>query len=207
MTLKFQEAPFVENVSWRAAGVQWGALNVPGSNNDWQPWFGLPQTRAQIEEFKTRNEANLEWLQSIFDSARESHASAVVLAIQADMWDPAFSGTHDDPTSYDHFRDFVKALARQSAEFGKPVLLLNGDSHQFIDDAPLSAAAADYQLSMYGLTRPVPNLRRITINGSTTPCHEWLKLTVDPASAPVFSYQRVRYHNQPGFDPAVCPAS
>jgi hypothetical protein len=58
---------------------------------------------------------------------------------------------------------------------------------------------------MYGLAQPVPNLRRITVNGSTTPCHEWLKLTIDPRAADVFSYDRERYTNQRGFDPGICP--
>jgi hypothetical protein len=51
----------------------------------------------------------------------------------------------------------------------------------------------------------VPNLRRITVNGSTTPCHEWLKLTIDPRTSSVFGYQREEFANQPGFDPTVCP--
>jgi hypothetical protein len=208
MTLDVQNEPFVESVSWSAAGVQWGTLNVPGSNNDWQPWFGVtPLSHAQVEEFKKRNDADLKWLRSIFDSARKGHAAAVVLGIQANMWDPAFSGANDSPGSYDHFTDFVQELAKQAREFAKPVLLFNGDSHEFTDDTPLSASAPAYQLSMYGLTAPVPNLRRITVNGSTTPCHEWLKLTVDPSTADILSYERIRFHNQPGFPPALCPAS
>jgi hypothetical protein len=56
------------------------------------------------------------------------------------------------------------------------------------------------------VTQEVPNLRRITVNGSTTPCHEWLRLGIDPRAAGVFSVERVRFANQPGFDPAVCAA-
>jgi hypothetical protein len=51
----------------------------------------------------------------------------------------------------------------------------------------------------------VPSLRRITVNGSTTPCHEWLKLIVDPQASEVFGYQRVLLGKQPGFDHTVCP--
>jgi hypothetical protein len=87
------------------------------------------------------------------------------------------------------------------------VLLLNGDSHAFIDDRLLADPARPYQKAMYRITGNVPNLRRITVNGSTTPCHEWLKLTVDRRAAGLFSIQRMRFHNQPGFDPAVCPPS
>jgi hypothetical protein len=53
----------------------------------------------------------------------------------------------------------------------------------------------------------VPNLRRITTNGSTTKCHEWIKLTVDASTPSVFSYDRVLYHKQPGFDHTACPES
>jgi hypothetical protein len=67
--------------------------------------------------------------------------------------------------------------------------------------------ARPFQKTMYGVTRDVPNLRRITVNGSTTPCHEWLKLSIDPRTVGIFSVERVPFHNQPGFDPALCPAS
>jgi hypothetical protein len=101
----------------------------------------------------------------------------------------------------------VQELAKQTLAFGKPVLLLNGDSHTFVDDYPLSAATPAYHKTMYGVAQDVPNLRRITVNGSTTPCHEWLKLTVDPSSDGIFAVEQVLFHNQPGLDPAVCPSS
>ena len=56
-----------------------------------------------------------------------------------------------------------------------------------------------------GITDDVPNLRRITVNGSTTPCHEWLRFHFDPNASDPFSYERVRFHRQPGFDHTVCP--
>jgi hypothetical protein len=48
-------------------------------------------------------------------------------------------------------------------------------------------------------------MRRITVNGSTTPCHEWLKLTVSPSSSHPFSYVRELFAKQPGFDHTACP--
>lgn len=204
--LDAQAAPYVENVRWSQSRIEFGAINVPGSNNDWVPWFGVtPRTQAQVDEYTNRNAANLVWLDHVFASANDHDAAAVVIAIQADMWDTEFSGANNKPAAYDHFTDFIRELARQSLAWGKPVLLLNGDSHVFVDDRPLAASAPAYQRAMYGLSQPVPNLRRITINGSTTPCHEWLKLTIDPRSAGIFSYERVLFQNQPGFDPTVCP--
>ena len=197
-----QGGQYVENVTWNQADVQFGDLSVPGSNNDWKPWFGEPRTSSQIAEVEGRTAADLAWMDRIFDLAHRTHARAVAIGIQADMWDPEFEG---DPANFDHFTPIVQALADHARRFRGPVLLLNGDSHKFVDDRPLADPAHPENLSMYGIDRPVPNLRRITVNGSSTPCHEWLKLTIDPHAPGVFSYQRMEFANQPGFEPAVCP--
>lgn len=197
-----QGGDYVENVAWTQSRAEFGDLNVPGSNNDWAPWFGEPRTSSQIAEVEGRTAADLEWLDHIFDRARHEDAKAVVIGIQADMWDPAIVG---NPESYDHFTPIVRELASQSLRFGGPVLLLNGDSHKFVDDRPLADPSRPENRSIYGVGAEVPNLRRITVNGSTTPCHEWLKLTVSPASDHPFSYQRVQFAKQPGFDHSICP--
>jgi hypothetical protein len=202
MPVESQGGRYVENVLWAQSKVEFGDLNVPGSNNDWLPWFGQPQTSSQVDEVTSRTKADLIWLERIFDHARDEHAKAVAIGIQADMWDPAIEG---DSTQYDHFTPIVQALAREALGFHGPVLLLNGDSHKFVDDHPLADPSQPQNKSIYGISQDVPNLRRITVNGSTTPCHEWLKLTIDPRTAEVFSYTREEFANQPGFDPAVCP--
>jgi hypothetical protein len=202
LRVETQGGRYVENVLWNQSKVEFGDLNVPGSNNDWLPWFGQPQTSSQVDEVTNRTKADLLWLDRIFDRARDEHAKAVAIGIQADMWDPAIEG---DSTQYDHFQPIVQALAREALRFDGPVLLMNGDSHQFVDDHPLADPNRPQNKAIYGITQDVPNLRRITVNGSTTPCHEWLKLTIDPRTAAVFSYVREQFSKQPGFDPAVCP--
>jgi hypothetical protein len=197
-----QGGEYVENAMWHQVDVQFGDLNVPGSNNDWLPWFEQPRTSSQIAEVADRTEADLAWMDEIFDRARKEHAKGVAIGIQADMWDPAIES---DPTQYDHFQPIVQELAHQASLYGGPVLLLNGDSHKFVDDRPLADPSRPQNKSIYGIAQDVPNLRRITVNGSTTPCHEWLKLTIDPHASGVFSYQRVQFSKQPGFDPTVCP--
>ncbi len=197
-----QGGNYAENVLWEEADVEFGTLNVPGSNNDWQPWFGQALTSSQIDEVTNRTKADVAWLRRIFDRARDERAKAVAIGIQADMWDPAIVG---DPTQYDHFTPIVQALAKEASRFRGQVLLLNGDSHEFVDDHPLADPSRPQNKSIYGIGADVPNLRRITVNGSTTPCHEWLKLSIDPRTASVFSYQRMEFANQPGFDPTICP--
>jgi hypothetical protein len=197
-----QGGEYVENVAWSQSRTQFGDLNVPGSDNDWAPWFEQPRTQSQIDEVTNRTAADLEWLDHIFASAEQTNAKAIVIGIQADMWDPAIEG---DSTQYDHFTPIVQELAAQTLQFGGPVLLLNGDSHQFIDDYPLADPSRPQNRSIYGIDGEVPNLHRITVNGSTTPCHEWLKLTVSPSSNHPFSYQRMPFAKQPGFDHTLCP--
>ena len=70
--------------------------------------------------------------------AEANGAKAVVIGIQADMWDPAqVTPTANNLDGYDQF---VQALAALALHFKNPVLLLNGDSHLFETDHPLSAA-------------------------------------------------------------------
>ncbi len=209
-----QRGPYVENVTWNEARVQFGVVNVPGSNNDLLPWFCptttlttcLPSTSllpgTQSDEFAQRNAADLKWLDRIFDEARDEHAKGVAIGIQADMWDPAITS---DPVGYSGFTQFVNELARQSVRFKKPVLLMNGDSHVYNGDAgdqPLANPAA-LNSTIYGVTYPVPNLRRVIVDGSTTTVppavpggvavQDYLKLHVDASSPAVFSWQRVFY--------------
>jgi hypothetical protein len=181
-----QGGNYPENVTWNESRVQWGTVNVPGSNNDWLPWFGQPRTQDQIDEVTNRTAADLAWIDHVFAEAKASKAKAVVIATQADMWDPAFAG---DATQSDHFTPIVQALAKRSLAWERPVVLFNGDSHQFEVDHPLSDPSTA-QNQVYGLAQPVDNLERITVNGSTTACHEWLKLTIDPKSDEIFSWSR-----------------
>jgi hypothetical protein len=197
-----QGGGYPENVMWSQADVEFGDLNVPGSNNDWLPWFEQPRTKSQVDEVASRTAADLAWMDRLFERAADEHKKAVAIGIQADMWDPAIEG---DPAQYDHFTPIVQELASDARAFGRPVLLLNGDSHAFVDDRPLADPSRPQNKSIYGIAQDVPNLRRITVNGSTTPCHEWLKLTIDPHTSGVFSYQRVRFGKQPGFDHTICP--
>lgn len=188
-----QGGGYPENVTWNESRVQWGVANVPGSDDDWLPWFGtLPRTQQQVDEVTNRTAADVDWINHVFDLAKANKAKAVVIGIQADMWDPAFA---QDSSQSDHFTPIVQALAERSAAWERPVILFNGDSHRFEVDHPLSDPSTA-QNQIYGLTAPVDNLERITVNGSTTPCHEWLKLTIDPKSDPIFSWTRHQFANQ-----------
>jgi hypothetical protein len=175
---------FVENQAWIESKTVFAVLNLPGSNNDLDPWTNNVGTPAeQQQEFDSRLAADLEWLDHVFELAEASHARAVVLGIQADMWDPAAGAA--ELTGYDQI---IQELARLVLDFARPVLLINGDSHDFTVDNPLAAGDP-----AHGVSTPVPNLTRIVVQGGSDHFPlEYLRLTVDPRhrGAP-FSWERV----------------
>jgi hypothetical protein len=78
--------------------------------------------------------------------------------------------------SFDPAHPAVSSIASHTLDFGKPVLLFNGDSHVYRSDNPLSAFdPLNYIHPGYN----VPNFHRVVVHGSTFPL-EWLRLTVDP---------------------------
>jgi len=188
-----EDAAFVENVMWMDGKVMFVTVNMPGSNNDTLPWTGtFANPGVQAQEVAARSNADLRWLQSAFDVAGQNHARAVVLGLQADMWDPAQIANGE---GLDQYTPFVQALANASTQFGGPVLLLNGDSHVYESDHPLADPAS--ASGMIHHTQPVPNLTRITVQGSTSIPAEWLRLTIDTRKAQPFSWSNVAYCADP----------
>jgi len=188
------DAQFVENVMWEDARTVFVTLNMPGSNNDTAAWtgtFGNPG--AQAQEVQERTDADIRWLQAAFDRAQAMHARAVVIGLQADMWDPEAVAPGGDGLY--NYTAFVHKLADLSVHFARPVLLINGDSHVYGADHPL-ADPTSATGRIHG-TQAVPNLTRITVQGSTTAPAEWLRLTIDPRSANVFSWKNVPYCSNP----------
>lgn len=185
---------YVENVMWEQSGVVFVTLNVPGgSNNDEDNWANYPagRSQAQTDEILQRSGANLRWLDQAFGLAKDVKAKAVVIAIQADMWD--LDGK--DPSHIGAYRQFVDSIALHASRFHGPVLLLNGDSHVFRSDNPLvkgaqcvvewgpsEVACSDDAYDNQPYDYDVDNFHRIVVHGSTAPM-EWLKLTIKPGDS------------------------
>ena len=169
---------FVENRLWKEKKVVFATVHVVGSNNDLVPWFGAAETPAQraerLAEYDARLAATLTWLDRTFAFADEAEARGVVVAMQADMW-------FNTPLG---FTEIVQRLADRAREFGKPVLLLEGDSHRFTVDRPLATGSA-----LHGVSTAAPNLTRIIVEGQTT--SEWLKLRIDPNAPELFTWTRM----------------
>jgi hypothetical protein len=182
-----ENSAYVENTLWRKARVVFAMLNITGSNNDLVAWGTVPSDAgsypSQSAEYAARAQANSAWLQKTFDAAKRTHAAGIVLMFQADMWDPAEPALN----GFDALVQQIGALAR---DFGKPVLLLEGDSHKFNVDNPYSTGSALHGL--HASTPIVGNVTRIVVEGSDAGRTEYLRLTIDARKkSSLFSWERV----------------
>jgi len=183
-----EDAAYVENVIWEEAGVLFVTLNIPGSNDDHAVWAApFSDPAGQADEIAKRDAANSRWLAKAFALATAHGDAGLLLGQQADMWDPAqVVAGGDGLNGYDAH---VAQLAAATLAFGKPVLLVNGDSHLFEADHPLADPSA-VAYTYHPIAAPVPNLTRITVDGSTN-FKDWVKLVVDPTTPAVFSWTRI----------------
>jgi hypothetical protein len=217
------DAEYVENVTWTQGGVLFVTINVPGgSNNDDDNWntaafgsFTGSHSAPQLQEVAQRNAANVRWLEAAFAQAKAFGAKAVVIGEQADMWD--LDGTGPSIAHIANYEVYIAKIAALTKDFGKPVLLVNGDSHKFRSDNPLTKGAPCIIETGDGTTATqpcaednydshpyyadgVPNFHRLVVHGSTFPL-QYTRLTIksrdDDRSAPndaafgPFSWERV----------------
>ena len=189
-TVKSQAAQgYPENVEYTRADVAFAAVHIVGSNNSLAPWTGnTGPTPQQSAEVLGRTAAGIQLIRDTFAHARAGRQRAVVLLTQADMFDPTVS----NPSFADYFafQPIVAAIAQESAAFRGPVYLFNGDSHVYNDDHPLAAGSS--WLTFYGLSTPVTNLTRITVDGSTG-VNNYLRVTIGSRDRNVLSWTRVPF--------------
>ncbi|RAI41888.1 hypothetical protein [Rhodoplanes roseus] len=161
-------ARHVENARFAKNDVLFVTLHVVGSNNGFETF-----DPAAATEYFERNRANLAWLAASFAKARESHARAVVVAFQANLWDIRDSVGTIPPAS--GFRDTIVAIEREARAFAKPVLVIQGDYHTL-------------EVTGFRDTRMrlVPGIQRLQVMGETE-VHA-VRVVVDPDMPGVFSF-------------------
>ena len=136
---------FSENRRWHTESVTFATVHIVGSNNNWQP--ELPSSI----EFSKRNDANIAWMRSTFAVAKKKGHRAVVLAMQADTF-------YQDPRVKESgVAQWLDAFRQEALAWGKPVLLIQGDTHQFTIDRPFETSHP-----------AVPNVQRLIVPGEQT---------------------------------------
>jgi len=195
-----KDAQFVENVMWKDKDVVFVTANLPGgSNNDTAAWTnGFEDVAAHLSEVAERTAADIRWLETAFGQASSAHAKAVVVMVQADMWDPAAAAPGG--AGLNQYTPFVQRLAELSVAFDRPVLLINGDTHVVMSDKPLANPASS--TGIIHNTQAVPKLTRLVVQGAASsetgsaPA-VWLRLVIDTHKVQPFSYSQVTYCNNP----------
>ena len=176
LTVEQQRPEYPENGRWHLGSILFVSLNVAGSNNNHiadpdaeeeATPRGPEQRRAAEAEYLARDDANRRWLHQSFEIAAREGAPAVVVAIHAD---PGFTVAAAERATrrVDGFDRFLVALAEECKTYGKPVLLIHGDSHRFVHDQPLVDQAG----------QKVANLTRAETFGS--PDVGWVEVVLDP---------------------------
>jgi len=145
---------FPENRQWVHGRVVFVTLNVPGSDND------VGHDAASDAEARCRDAANAQWLDRAAALAAGAGMRALVIAIQANVWD-------SKKPVYDALRRQVESLY---GRLGKPILFIHGDTHLYRVDYPFA----------------VP-IRRLETYGS--PFVGWVRVTVDPSKPELFTFE------------------
>jgi len=170
-------AKFRENARWDLSGVTFVTLHLPGSNN------GLGRAPDGDAEYAERNKANLAWLHEGFEHAKTNNSRAIMIMQQANIFPahaPAAGSPKKDPHGY---TDTRIALEKETIAFGKPVVLVHGDSHFFRIDKALGPPRVRGTPSL----PKVENFTRVETFGS--PNHHWLEVTIDPDDPYVFVFR------------------
>lgn len=165
-------AAYVENNRWSTGNVAFATVHLVGSNNNFVP----NDAKGQNREFYDRQKANLAWLDAVFADAAAQKRLGVVLFTQADMFSPA-----KNAKDADGFTEILGALTRHAVAFGRPVLLVNGDSHRLLLDKPLLNPAAPQ--------RVLQNFTRLQVPGEADV--QAVRITVDPSQPALFSVQEL----------------
>lgn len=173
-------AEMVENARWERDGVIFATVHVAGSDNDFRI-----NDDARFQAAARRNRANIAWLRETFERAEAQDAPAVVIALHAgmfvdgesgDLTGSAIRGGQAGPYGW-----IVFAIRDYAARFGKPVLLINGDFHDFVIDRPFMVEQGEGEAPLYD------NITRLQVYGA--PQIRAVRVTVDTDTPWVFGFE------------------
>ncbi|HLS85494.1 MAG TPA: hypothetical protein VK043_04290 [Burkholderiales bacterium] len=175
-----EHGQFVENLTWTVQGLRFVTVHIVGSNDN---------SKTSMEEHRTRQAANIAWLNKAFDAARAEGSPGLVIISHANpefenRWTYSYASRYvrgvrgadapkkPEPAPYDGFLD---ALIAQMQQYAKPVLYVHGDTHIFRIGKPLMNPKTN---------RFFENLTRLETFG--WPDSAWVRVTVNPSNPHLF---------------------
>ena len=167
-----RQREFVENVRWQYQGIELATLHLIGSRNGMKPF---PQrTPADDEAARRRTDAAIAWMRETFAEARRTGARAVVFGFHTSLLLELPLG-HEERRPYE---PFIAALEEEVERFGGPVLIVQGDDHEYIVDSTLVNRRTGRRLE---------NFTRMQVPGS--PDVGWVRVIVTPGAKPAFAFE------------------
>ena len=145
---------YPENMRWRDRDMVFATLHLIGARNG-------RRSSADDAEVNARTDAAIAWLRETF----KENATAIVLAMHANM----FPDMEEYRAPY---KRVLAALDEEVARFGKPVLLVHGENHDYVVDHPLPNR---------------PNFTRMQVPGS--PLVGWVRVEVRPNAPSPFTFE------------------
>ena len=112
---------YVENAMWVHKDILFSTVHICGSSNNYLE-------EGDNSEFIEREAADLFWLKTIFEKAQTDNVRGVVLAFHANVFN------NQNNIGY---KRLLEELRKLIFEFGKPVLAIYGDTHNFVINQPL----------------------------------------------------------------------
>lgn len=158
---------FVENAYWVKNKFLFVNIHIPGSNNNFE------RDEHAKSEYYERNQANLDWIESAFALASSKGYYGIIFCYQADMFYTPSQAFNPDSG----YRETLQAFSKYAQAFGKPVLLIHGDSHRLILDQPLKTIDQKHTLE---------NVLRLEVMGAEQV--QAVAIGVNPKSEQPFSF-------------------
>ncbi len=162
---------FIENARWEHQGIVFATVHLIGSSNGFHDF--PVRTAADDTAARERTAAAVRWMRETFAEARGRNASAVVLGFHANL-------ELDDPPGHPYrqwYESFTQALEEEVERFAKPVLIVQGDDHEYAVDHPLTRRTTGKRLT---------NFTRMQVPGS--PDVGWVRVTVTPGASAPFAF-------------------
>ncbi|GAB2879814.1 hypothetical protein GCM10027277_56260 [Pseudoduganella ginsengisoli] len=183
-----QQAGQPENASWQKDGVHFVTLHVVSKGNGREQVLkDDPAAAAQLAAQRDAN--NRTWLEQAFARARDSHGGALVIAMQFDL----FGAPDGGPGAFERcarhavYGPVCRQIRDGAVAFGRPVLLVHGDTNAYCLDQPFGSTAA-------------PLLWRLNAPGDYAPIDAAI-VRVEPDAAQPFQVTGLLSAAPP---PAVC---
>ncbi len=155
---------YPEHQRWQVGATAFITLHVLGSANGFG-WFS-GRDEDDDNEARQRLAASIDWLRSSMQLAISNNVDSIVVAIHGNPLD--LSALRAATFDIHPFAGMLDELKNQTLMFGKPVLLVHGDTHRYKFDQPFKAPNSD---------APLANLYRL--EGIGDPEIGWVEVSID----------------------------